>query len=801
MRPRGQLILATWLCTLSRIQCQFNNWQDLQVNTSICSWIQPRAALVRDTVYIDGGSIWWSPGFAGGNIGEPVNNGNLQGYILSFNLSESFSRDTNVTGILVKDLMTKARGGFASGISTEPTYYDGGMLANNAEFFLYGGTLFQLDELYDPPNSDAVLGYRRYAYGPEKPLWQKGFTGGHLDNGVTRYVAYGAAVNAPSENKAWYFSGLTSPTRGPIVQNNGDAAVKAATISDTLIGLDMSIQLDEKWSNTTLPEKIRGRSNAEVVWVPVGKHGILVVLGGVVYPEWATNGHRSVNETASQLESPEFTRVIDIYDVASKEWYQQPTQGGPGARTRGCAVVAPASDFSSFNIYYYGGFDGIHPNKDFYDQVWVLSLPSFTWTLINEGRPRHARSGHKCFMPYPDQMMVFGGYTSNHLNCLDQGPVVIFNLTSGQWMDTYSPSRYADYGVHSSVVKVVGGDASGGAKVISPVVSGWSSKALGDIFDTPYDKSKLTHYWPYTYPPPSSSSPMPTSTSTSTPIPTPTAITLQTSTSPSLHTLLPAIIVPLVFATGLAVALWYLCVRRDTRAPDSTSGSTAVDSSRNVIMWLRGHRGSKQLTLTESRANASRLESTESTDGGPEVRYEMPDTQLSELCGASTLAELQDTGFVPIYPANRQRDYLGSDVSHLSEKLQQGVWATDSTSLVSHQTYSSLPPHERHWAGSPPTEPLGNLFTPVQKKSTGSKGNIRDLEQAAPEETNMDTPVSPSIASDRFYSDIIYTSSMVSPLQGTISEETEDLAEDKGGDGAANKTEGRGEEKREDILL
>lgn len=195
--------------------------------------------------------------------------------------------------------MSKARGGFASGISTEPNYYDGGMLANDAEFFLYGGALFEAKELYDTPGGDAVLGYRRYAYGPEKPLWQKGFTGGHLDSGVNRYVAYGAAVNAPSENKAWYFSGLTSPTRGPIVENSARPAVMAATVSDTLIGLDMSIQLEEKWSNMTLPPKIKGRSNAEVVWVPVGKQGILVVLGGVLYPEWATVGHKSANETAS----------------------------------------------------------------------------------------------------------------------------------------------------------------------------------------------------------------------------------------------------------------------------------------------------------------------------------------------------------------------------------------------------------------------------------------------------------------------------------------------------------------------
>lgn len=331
-------------------------------------------------------------------------------------------------------------------------------------------------------------------------------------------------------------------------------------------------------------------------------------------------------------------RVIDIYDVASEDWYQQPTQGGPGTKARGCAVVAPASDFSSFNIYYYGGFDGIHPKKEFSDEVWVLSLPSFTWTLINKGRPTHARSGHKCFMPYPDQMMILGGYTpmnGTSLTCLDQGPIVLFNLTSGQWMESYSPSQYADYGVHDSIAKIVGGDASGGATVTSPLSSGWSTSALKDIFATPYDKKKITHYWPYTNSLPAS--------------PTPSADHSESKKSPTLRTLLPAIILPVMFVLGLAIALWCLCVKRKRRTPYSAAGSTAMDNNnnnnnnRNVMTWPRGPMGSKHLTLTGSHATintglsnsgeTTRTAGPEASSNVPVVHYEMADTQISELCG------------------------------------------------------------------------------------------------------------------------------------------------------------------------
>lgn len=555
--------------------------------------------------------------------------------------------------------MSKARGGTVNGISTEPNYEDGGMLANDAEFFLYGGAVFKNSKLYDLPASNAVLGYRRYAYGPEKPLWQKGFSGGHLDDGVTRYVAYGGAANAPSENKAWYFSGLTSPTKGEILSNGGpDDGTLASNVSNTLIELDMTAQLDEKWTNMTLPDKIKGRANPEVVWVPVGKQGILVVLGGVVYPEWATVIHKSDNETDSvsilllmtvslkfmkltikkKLKSPEFMRVIDIYDIANKTWYQQPTEGRPGARTRGCAVVATAADKSSFNIYYYGGFDGIHPTEDFYDDVWALSLPSFTWTLITKGIPSHGRSGHKCFAPYPDQMMVFGGYTSQKgasLTCLDRGPIIVFNLTSGIWMDGYSPAKYADYGVHEKIITAIGGTASGGATATSPRPSGWSSTELGAVFSIAYDTKKIKQYWPYS--------------SESAPPSSPTTFSPRVPDSPSsdhlLSIILPAVLVPVALSIGIGVALWYLCARRKGSSDDST----ADESGLNIMMWVRGQGAAKQAMMESSQKTETGTSpgiedisafAFESAEKAETIHHEMEDTQVSELCGTLTIQTL-----------------------------------------------------------------------------------------------------------------------------------------------------------------
>ena len=117
---------------------------------------------------------------------------------------------------------------------------------------------------------------------------------------MTRYVAYGGAASAPSENLAWYFAGLRAAGSGPIYNvASANKSTAANFTSNTLITLDMAKQQFETFTNTTLPPEIPGRANPELVWVPVGKRGILVSLGGVVYPDFVTVVAKSDNATGS----------------------------------------------------------------------------------------------------------------------------------------------------------------------------------------------------------------------------------------------------------------------------------------------------------------------------------------------------------------------------------------------------------------------------------------------------------------------------------------------------------------------
>lgn len=71
-------------------------WIDKEVNTTMCYWANPRgtliltfefsvfllnptdqeiAGVIRDTLYIDGGYLWWNPGLSDGSYAGPTADG------------------------------------------------------------------------------------------------------------------------------------------------------------------------------------------------------------------------------------------------------------------------------------------------------------------------------------------------------------------------------------------------------------------------------------------------------------------------------------------------------------------------------------------------------------------------------------------------------------------------------------------------------------------------------------------------------------------------------------------------------
>ncbi|RYP51994.1 hypothetical protein DL768_002790 [Monosporascus sp. mg162] len=627
----GHAVLATAVFTAA-VSAQESGWQANQVNATMCAWRALRASTLKDVVYMDGGYLYWIPGMADGSYGAAT-------------------QDSSIS---------KAPNGNAAN-NLAPNYYDGGMLANDHEFFLYGGLLRRTDA-YSPPDANEVLSYQVSQYGIQKDGFQPGFVEKELPEGMTRYVTYGGAVNAPSENKAWYFGGMRAEEWGPIFYPSSNTSINPTNISHTLITLDMAVQQQEVWTNDTLPQEIRGRADPEVVWVPVGEQGILVVLGGVSYPDFATPSGSSENPGQSERESDAFMATIDIYDIAGRRWYQQPTVAGPTQLTQGCAVVAVAQDYSSYNIYYYGGYDGINSQGDFNDDVWVLSLPSFMWMKVASGEPAHGRAGHKCVKPYPDQMVVIGGATAagtNNLDCVQDNIMLNFNLTDGRWLDAYDPDTWSNYGVPEMIHLMIGGDYNGNATMTTPTPTGWADEELASVFATPYETSKLTNYYPYARDGDDASRENSGGDGGDG----------DDGGTPSWVAPVVGVIVGLTVVMALIVGI-LLYRRRNMLRGGINNPNDADEQGNRVLSWIRGTSEKAATVTTEDTPPPHHFDDMESRSHGTPLRQpemamlhqnempsEMHGTSLAELMDTSPRVELGDTALTPAEIINKHTQF------------------------------------------------------------------------------------------------------------------------------------------------
>ncbi|KAI1272581.1 hypothetical protein F5Y07DRAFT_403291 [Xylaria sp. FL0933] len=731
MYPTRILVTAIVASLPSWVYGQQSEWANNQINTTMCAWRALRAAQLNDTIYMDGGFLYWAPGYVDGSVGYPVQDGNPPGITYTLNLSVPFNSSTNFTKIFG----TKTKGGNNIG----PNYYDGAMLANNHEFFLYGGLLKNTAAL-SPPDADDVTAYQASWYGPPKENFLPDFLTSRLPDNMTRYVTYGGAANAPSENKAWYFGGYRSPSWGPIYQPSTIDSLNPTSVSNTFITLDLSKQQSEKWSNVTLPPNIPSRANPSVVWVPVGEQGILVVLGGVLYPDYNNVNVTSSNIAQSEKDSPTYMSNIDIYDVAGNKWYQQSTTGAPPQLAMGCAVVATAQDFSSYNIYYYGGYDGLHETEDFNDDVWVLSLPSFTWTKLYSGSPDHARAGHQCLTPYPDQMITVGGFrpfVGESFNCL-ASVLQVFNLTEGKWLSSYDPKNWNTYGVPQMIHEKIGGDYAGGATVTTPSPSGWATQGLASVFATKYPASKITPNYPYSSQGPSNGTRGDWDDNKG------------GGGTPSWVAPVLGVVLGLVFVTVIVVGI--LLWRRRSLLLKKNGGSDSpaeADYLHRIGKWLNSTNDKAQTITTEDPS--TRFDYLDSRNDTPMrsagVVSPSPAPQMAqhEMSGDQRYFELQDTSRPPELSGEalhfndiiRRHTQLHSPTSPHSGSPHSVLKAPSfNTGSVSQEQPSSLSSSQ---AGMPPPSvaaALGGLDRP----DSPSLGNIAPTRRTPP--PNRDAVVS-----------------------------------------------------------
>ncbi|ERF72729.1 hypothetical protein EPUS_04782 [Endocarpon pusillum Z07020] len=187
----------------------------------------------------------------------------------------------------------------------------------------------------------------------------------------------------------------------------------------------------------------------ELHWVDnLGGSGLVVALGGVT----AQPLPQSAGETLVPFD------YVSFFNPVTGEWRNQSTTGAiPTPRRRACSVGV-LGDNGTYGIILHGGsilpadthFETVPQATIDLDQVWVLSLPSFTWYKSNY-QPANARFLHTCNVPGNPprcQMVAVGGIIPQleyYLEPRDPWPqgLGIFDLTEMQWRDNYDANADA----------------------------------------------------------------------------------------------------------------------------------------------------------------------------------------------------------------------------------------------------------------------------------------------------------------------------------------------------------------------
>ncbi|KAL0258908.1 hypothetical protein SLS55_006412 [Diplodia seriata] len=147
--------------------------------------------------------------------------------------------------------------------------------------------------------------------------------------------------------------------------------------------------------------------------------------------------------------------------------------------------------------YLYGGIDPTNTTTGpiLYDDIYILSLPSFTWTRVFGGES--PRWGHTCHLVGNRQMLTVGGtidafvydvetqtqttINASALTCdWETKGVAVLDMSTMKWGSVFD-AYAAAYRVPDAVVGAIGGGAEGGATATAPA-GGFDETVVAAMF-------------------------------------------------------------------------------------------------------------------------------------------------------------------------------------------------------------------------------------------------------------------------------------------------------------------------------
>jgi hypothetical protein len=437
--------------------------------TDVCTRFSHQSAIVNGTLYVYGGQATKSPG---------QKNDKWNNNFLTLDITKTWQISSPTLNGLPRP-------------SGPPPVANGYLWNSYDSLFLYGG------EYSDKPTTTPVP-FALWEYQIASSTWKqhsnpRTSSGTNSDGGnqPVQEAAEGAGFGVPQLGRGWFFGGHLDPYTTAGWQQGVPRVYLKSMIEFTFPGYtnpaidslknNQTAGNDGAWRNIIQGGLQTGdgfpeRADGVLVYVPgYGDQGILLGLTG------------GTSTTFTQ------TNLIDVFDIASSKWHKQFTTGtSPPIRVNPCTVAASAADGSSTNVYMYGGQNLVPAGEQIqYDDIWILTVPSFTWIQVDQsGQSKPPpRAGHTCHI-WDAQMVVVGGYVGQNISC-DSPGIYVFDASELKWANQFTAlsggndlnqqkaqsqnkaglSGSYGYQVPAAVQSVIGGQATGGATVTAPAVA------------------------------------------------------------------------------------------------------------------------------------------------------------------------------------------------------------------------------------------------------------------------------------------------------------------------------------------
>lgn len=406
----------------------------LDVVENMCWRMFHQSTIKNGSLYIDGGIESFINALNDSlnyDSSSPVTLG-YNYHLIEIDLSQPWDWQKNISELTL-DKVANDKTGTPVPQVVDGTLFSG--IAEDSRIWLYGGTTSWWNTSFGNFTYPDSQMYSLWSYDTNSRDWDQF----DVTSGSQWRPSNGLAAEAPELGLGFYFNGEIDSGSSQLTEVLGD---EHKIFLQGMVVVNTTSQSASNIS-TAAATGDNPRTRGGVTYIPaIGDSGVLALMGGTFKNVLSTDS----DETSTF--APLYN--ITLFDIGAylrnageQLWYTQTATGDvPEPRGYFCTVLASASDNSSHNIYLYSG---IGENSAVYDDVYILSIPSFIWTKINNGTS--PRFGHTCHR-VGNQMITVGGRAMAQLGqdfpCdWERRGVGVLDMSNVEWGSVFKPESQA----------------------------------------------------------------------------------------------------------------------------------------------------------------------------------------------------------------------------------------------------------------------------------------------------------------------------------------------------------------------